>query len=118
MPAATGKVPLPYKAADIVPRREHFGDRQLAGMQHRVSPFGVAWLANANRIAAREQRRSRGPADVLRVEVRQSNALGGHPVDIGRANVAVAVASEIAIAEIVSEDDDEVRSVLTRGERR
>ena len=118
VPAAAGEVPLADQAADIIPCGKDLGDSQLVGMQHGVRALGVAGLADANRIAAREQRRSGGPADVLRIEVRQSNAFGGHAVDVGRSGVAVAVASEIAIAEIVGEDDDEIRGVLTGGKRR
>ena len=42
------------------------------------------------------------------VEVREAHALGGHAVEVGRADARMAVAAQVAVAQIVGEDDDDV----------
>ena len=44
----------------------------------------------------------------VRIEAGESHPFRGHPVEVGRADAGMAVAAEIAIAEVVGEDDDDV----------
>ena len=70
--------------------------------------------ARALLIPAREQPRARGRADVARgMEIRESHALGGEAVNLGRLEVGIAEAAHAGMAHVVDHDDDDVR--LRRG---
>src|SRR5262249_33779156 len=80
------------------------GDADLAG---RVEcPF----QADAIGVAAGQQRGPRGTADGLRdVEVGEAHAVASHLVENRRAEVLRSVAAQVAVALVVSEDEDDVR---------
>ena len=57
------------------------------------------------------QRDAGGGADRgIGVGLRKAHALGGDAVDIGRREVAAAIAGDIGIAEVVGENEQNVRS--------
>ena len=64
--------------------------------------------AVAHRIAAGHQRRARRRADGLAVERLEPHAALGQRVDVRRLDLAAAIA-EVGVAEVVGEDDDDVR---------
>ena len=64
--------------------------------------------AVAERITAGHQRRARGRAHGLDVELRELRAAGGKPVNVGRLDVGAAVEADILPAEIVGDDVDDV----------
>ena len=45
---------------------------------------------------------------------RQTHPLGGQPVDVGRADFLLAVAAQVAVAQVVGEDEDDVRLAARR----
>lgn len=60
-------------------------------------------------IRAREQRIARRGADRRdRVRIGEAPALAGKPVDVRRLHVRRAVADEVAIAEVIGKDEDNV----------
>src|SRR5688572_9515576 len=64
----------------------------------------------ANRIAAGEQRGAAGGTYRGRgVEIGEAQSLARHSVEVRRANGGRAVTAEITVAEIIDEDDDDVR---------
>src|SRR5688500_11806309 len=65
--------------------------------------------AGANGIADGEESGAAGGADFSgAVKIGEAHALGGHAIKIWRADGGVAVATEVAVAQIVREDDDDV----------
>ena len=82
----------------------------------------IARKARADRIAPRHQSRAGRRADIRRgIERRQSRALGRHAINVRRADHAVAEHAKIAIAEIVAQDQHDIRLAagrLTKRRRR
>ena len=87
---------------------EHFRQQDLLLVNVREDVLLVAVLCNADGIASGEEGRSRGPAYGLGVEIRELHALGGHAVDAGRPEVGRPEDTEVAIALVIGEHDDEV----------
>ncbi len=57
------------------------------------------------------QRDAGGGADCgIRISLREANALGSDAIDIGRGEIAAAVARDIGVAEIVGENEENVQS--------
>src|SRR5262245_16800749 len=111
-------MPLADDAGAVPTRLQQLGDRDLIRretLRRVVAKYfrcGAARLAvhpAPDREAAGEQRRSTRRADWLNVEVGPLLALGGHRVETRRPDVRTAERSEVAVAEIVGEDDDDVR---------
>ena len=109
------EVPLADAGGGVALGLESLGQRDLVGRQ----PAGgvgeqhaarCRWhMPAADRQPAGEQRRPARRADLgRRVELREPHALGGHAVEVRRADGRVAVAAEVAVAEVVGEDDDDV----------
>ena len=105
------QVPLADQRGRIV-GLQRLGDRPGVGRQ----AGGVRRLDDlvrqprADRIAPGEKPGPRRRADVGRsVEVREARALLRHAVEVGGPDVGRAVAAEIAVAEIVGQDHDDVR---------
>lgn len=92
---------------------EGVGDGDFAG---RESPFGVreedasrTAHAAADGIAAGQEGGPAGGADLRRdVEIGKAKPLGGHAIEMGCPDRRGAVAAEIAVAEVIGEDDDDV----------
>ena len=67
-------------------------------------------------VAARDQRRPRGRAHRrVRVELCQPDAFAREPIEIGCLDVRRAVAAQIAIPEVVGDDEHDVRPLLRGG---
>ncbi|MEJ7636893.1 MAG: hypothetical protein WKF75_02605, partial [Singulisphaera sp.] len=81
---------------------------------------GALQPADSVRIAAGQQRRAgRRAFRPVGIEVRESDAPGRQPVQVGRPDVPAAVTAEVAIAQVVGQNQDDVRSPrrLGGGER-
>ena len=112
--AAMPEVPLPDHHRRVTTFLEDFGERDLVGAEaaRRVgeehSPLRGAH-AGPDRVATREERGAARSADRRgRVELREAHALRGHPVELGRANRRMPVAAEVAVAQVIREEDHEV----------
>ena len=104
------EVPFAGHARDIACRAETVGDGFFL---QRQRSFGDRIIAKALLVASGQQTRPRRRA--LRggdVAVRKDRTLAGQAVEVGRLHVvADAVRTEVGIALVVGEDDDEVRAV-------
>ena len=109
---------LPTIAGRVAPRLQQLGDRDLVERQAlrgvvakhlRRAAAGDAVHAAADRQAAGEQRRPARRAHRLDVEAGPLLPLGGHRVEPRRADVRAAERAEVAVAQVVGEDDDDVR---------
>jgi hypothetical protein len=86
-------------------RQQDFGERQAAD----GIGAGVARLAGADRMAARQQAGAGGAADGSGgVEGGEASALGRQTVEMRRPQRGMPVAGKIAVAHVVGEQDDEV----------
>ena len=84
-----------------------FQARQSSGVALVVADAGVA------AVAARHQRTAAGRTDAAAgVGLRKRCARTGQPVDVRRLDVLVAVASQVAVAHIVGQDKDDVRTLV------
>jgi hypothetical protein len=81
-------------------------ERVARGLRVAVDHAADAGLVG---VEAREQRRARGAAAADVVELSEADAVGGEAVDVERGNLR-AVAAEVGEAEIVGEEDDDVRA--------
>ena len=81
------------------------------GMDLRIDHVADAGLV---RVEAGEQRRAAGAAAGGVVEMGEAHAFFGEGVEVGRADFA-AEAADIGVAEIVGEEDDDVRGRLVCG---
>ncbi len=67
-------------------------------------------------VQARHEHAPGGGADgASGVVVGEAHAFGGHAVQVGRLDEALAVGAEVAVAQIVGQDEDDVGRVLRRG---
>ena len=90
--------------------------RQQHGLRRQVTPrvgrdvADHAWHADSIGIAARQQRRARGGADAaIGIEVVERDPFAKQPIDVRRANVLGAKGRAIAPAQIIGQDDDDIR---------
>lgn len=68
------------------------------------------------RVLPRHQARPRGGADgTARVSLREEHALGGQTIDVGRADILLPVAGQVAIAHVIAKDKQDVRPLMCRG---
>ena len=90
--------------------------RQPAGIVRiEHMPARTAGHAAANGQPPGQQRRPAGRAERgARIEIGEAQPLGGHPVEVGRANARMTVAAQVAIAQVVGHDDDDVGSLSRR----
>ncbi len=111
------QVPLADDAGGVAARLQQLGERDLLGRQSRrrigAEDAGrfravAAEHAVAHRQPAGEQRGPAGRAHRLDVERRPLLALCGHAIEPRRADGGRAEGAEVAVAEVVGEDDDEV----------
>jgi hypothetical protein len=106
----------PGRAASAL---EQLGERDFALRQvQRIRLWRVRGRierqAAAERIAARHQRRaSRRAEGHRRIEVRELRSFRRHAVEVRSLEFRMAVAREVTIAEVIGEDEDDVR--LRRG---
>ena len=110
------EVPLADAHGLVALRFQQGGERGLGlgetGLIRRHEHVGHA---GSGGVAAGEQRRPRrGANGIGGIELREAHALRRHAVQVGRANFG-AVTAEVAIAEIVGVDHDDVGRALRRG---
>src|SRR5262245_41961130 len=92
---------------------EHMSDRSVACAQ-RLKANGdtrrIAAHARMPNMLPGHQHGSRGSANCRsRVELRIAPALGCHATQVGCLNQLLAVAAQIAVAEVVGQDEDQIR---------
>ena len=113
------EVPLADHAGGVAARLEQLGDRDLVGRQAlgarcRAAPSAprppaTPYMPAADRQAAGQERRPARRAHRLHVEAGPLLPRRRHGVEPRRADVRAAEGAEIAVAEVVGEDDDDVR---------
>ena len=115
VPRQVAEVPLADHARGVAGRLEQFGDGDFrcwqpsCGIREKHSSFG-RHHAIADRQPSREQGGAARCADAgTDVEAGPSLALLCHAVEVWRADGGVAVATQIAVAEIVTENHHDVR---------
>ena len=111
------EMPLAAMAGRVARALEQSRQRDLARAQVRDTALGDPGVdAVSKRRAPREQRRARRTADGAGgVTLRQPHALLRERVEVRRLDDRMAVAREVAVAEVVGEEEDEVG---LRGERK
>ena len=100
---APAHVPLSDRGGSVARVPEHLGHRDLVG-PHRPT------AANPPRISPGHQRTSRRAANGLGVEAGESGPLARHPIQARRAVSRGSIGDEVAVADIVKEDDHEIRA--------
>lgn len=110
------EMPLADAAGGVAPGLEGLGRGDFTRGQMAHGPIAqhaelVVAHPAANRVAPGEQRGSAGRADFGGgVKLGEAHPLGSHAVEVRRADVRVAVATEVPVAEVVGKDDDDVRT--------
>jgi hypothetical protein len=111
---AVAEVVLAELAGRVAEVLEGRRDGRVLGPEAAVHP-GEADLGQAGPVGvlAGDERRPTGGAALLAVVVGETHALVRDPVDVGRpvAHQAVAVAAQVADADVVAPDDEDVRLV-------
>ena len=109
------EMPLARERGGVARRAQELGQRDLgrgeAARRARVGRQRVASLVetDAPRVRRGQDRRARRHAPVAgRVEAGKADALGGEPRQVRRAVDAGAVDLDVAVAEVVGEEEDEV----------
>jgi len=111
------EVPFSHEPRDV-PRRLHpIGEGRLRQRQPeleaRVQAARVELVAEALLVPARDEACAGRAADRAGdIAVREAHALPGHGVEVGSGDFLAAVASELAVAQVVPEDHDDVRAPL------
>jgi hypothetical protein len=110
--AAMTQVPFADQGGGVAESLERLGDGQFAERQAAI--LGrldhLVRQVHPHRIAAGHQACAGGGAEVgAGVEVAEPRALGRHPVEVGGADDGPAVAAQVAVAQVVGHDDDDVR---------
>ncbi len=105
------QVPLSNRSAGVARGREHLGDSDLVGIESRLfgreehirnpGPDGIS--------SGQDRRAGRTAEGGCGVEIGEADSLGSHPVETRRADLLRAVATQIAVTEVVGENYDEVR---------
>ena len=111
------QVPLADRRGGVAHTLEALGNRHLAllqpslGIREKHSPAGRHHPVS-NREPAGKKRRPTGSTDARPdVEIGPALPLSRHPVKMGCANHRIAETAEVAIAKVITEDDDKVRLV-------
>lgn len=105
------EMPLPEQPGRIAQRLQRFAQRQLlVGNPDVVGwPRHIEDQVETNGIPSGQQPSARRGADIgAGVEAVQPHTLGAHPIEVRRANQGRTIDPEVAIAEIVSQDDDNI----------
>ena len=112
---AIADVVLAELAGGVAEVLEQAADRRIE-LAHAHRRAGEADLgqAGADAVLAGEERRAAGGAGLLAVVVQEAEAFLGDAVDVGRlvAHQAVAVGADVGDADVVAEDDEDVRLFL------
>ena len=116
--AVAAETPLADDAGVVARALEHLRERRvLAAQRDRVAVRPVvATDARVASVLAREERPARGrTAGAARVGLREAHPLAGEAVEVRRGKLLLPVATQVSPAQIVREDDDDVRAGLIRG---
>ena len=111
------QVPLSEDGRRIANLLEHFRNRNFPRVDpdfHRGAESTVD--ADAVRIGSRQEGGPRGRAGRLRnVEIGESHALPGHPVEVGSLETSGPVDAHITIPLVIRENDDDIGRRFYRG---
>ena len=110
------EMPLPHHAGAVAAAPQNFGQRRLGGGD-AVASIGPQRACNTDPvgITAGEERRPRRRADGLGdMEVGEPHPFAGEPIEVRRGGGLSAVAGWITPAEVVGEDDDDIRRTARR----
>ena len=105
------KVPLAEAAGGVALFLQHLGDGDFVRVESSVlaGENDGSVHANAMRIAAGEQGRARGGAgSVGNVKLPQRISLRRHPIEVGCLVHRIPERTDVAVAHVVDEDDDDV----------
>ena len=78
-----------------------------------LQPCRCGWASGQSK----ERRGSACNSIGTSIKIGEAKAFRRHAVDIGRANAGMTVAAEIAVAEVVGENDDDIGTLAFRMER-
>ena len=109
------EMPLADHAGGIAGAVKELGQRDFRRRQSQLGVLaaeiggGVRRHAAAKRIATRHQRSARRCAERRRrIELREPRAFRGHPVEIRRLELRMPKARQVAVTEVVGQQDDDV----------
>ena len=103
-----GEIPLAEGSGGVAARLQDFGDGDFLRVKPRVMLDHVLSFGHAERIASRHQRGARGTTHRLRVETGEAHPLGREAIQVRRADALPSIGTQVAVAEIVGQDDDDV----------
>ena len=104
------EMPLPDACCGIAEGLQPFCDRDLGGIESlRTGGKVDPGHADPHSITAGEQLRPRHRADRRRVEARELHPFGRHAVEVGGLLLRGSEWPDVAIAQVVDEDHDDVR---------
>ena len=104
---AVAEVPLTKVPGAVASASERVGEGPLVGAQQRAAADGVP-DAGAIAVVAGEKAGAGGGAGGADVVVGEAHGVLVEAVEAGRADCAVAVAAQVAVALVVGEDEDDV----------
>ena len=109
------QMPLADGPGGVAAFLEQFGQRHFAVRQmprRAIAQHAKLFVAHAaaDRIPSGQQRRAAGRADFgRRVEIGEPHPLGRHAIQVRRADAGMPVAAQIAVAQVVGQDENDVR---------
>ncbi len=115
------EAPLAEAAGPVAGRAHDLGEGDVLGSQRRARGVAARVLAHGAvaRVQAGQHRAARGRADgASGVEVGEADPLAGEPVQVRRLDRGLSVRAELAEAEVIGHDHDEVRRAAWRARRR
>ena len=101
-------MPLAEEGGSVTSAFEHFGHREFLRMRHRVEAFQISGFADADGIGAGHQRGTGNAADGLRVKSLEHQPARRHAIQVRGFDRLGAEASEVLVALVIGEDDDDV----------
>ena len=119
--AKPAQPPLAEAAGAVACVLQHLGDglhlRRQGGLARDdallIERGSVAAHRGASHVQPRHEHAAGGRADGGPcVELREAQALAGHPGEVGRVDLILPVGFDVAVAEIVGKDKDDVRPVF------
>ena len=109
---AEAEVPLAHAARGVARGAQQLRQRHALGVdqQRVVGPDAAALRPCPPSVTAGQQAVSRGRTDrVRRVRVGEAHALFGQPVDVGGLDLRRPIATQVAVAQIVGQDENDIR---------
>jgi hypothetical protein len=100
-------VPFADAGGDVAGLLQHGGDHDLAARLDGLVAL-VVDQAGAEGVAAGEELAARRPAQRRGVAVLEPRAALGQGIDVGRLGVVAAASADVAEADVVGEDEDDV----------